>query len=156
MGRTESAAWPTCRLREERGRDGLNYLEKEGRGWLNPHLFPSSGPRGAPRPSRVKIGRASSVSGGYFQTSKATTGRYTAGGERPDLQNLDSLQVLFADAHRNHLLARRAQGLSERQRAMNRSVLRLLAYPKPDCRQRPTTWKKNGRRGPREGARSKQ
>jgi len=79
MGRTESAAWPTCRLREEPGRDGLNYLEKEGRGWLNPHLFPSS---------------------------KATTGRYTAGGERPDLQNLDSLQVLFAAAHTNPLLAR--------------------------------------------------
>lgn len=67
MGRTESAAWPTCRLREEPGRDGLNYLEKEGRGWLNPHLFPSS---------------------------KATTGRYTAGGERPDWHNLDSFQNL--------------------------------------------------------------
>jgi len=27
MGRTESAAWPTCRLREEPGRDGLNWGE---------------------------------------------------------------------------------------------------------------------------------
>jgi len=36
------------------------------------HLFPSSGPRGAPRPSRVKIGRSRSVSGGYFQGSKAS------------------------------------------------------------------------------------
>ena len=39
-----------------------------------PFIFPSSEPRGAPRPSRVKIGRASSVSGGYFQTSKALAG----------------------------------------------------------------------------------
>ena len=72
-----------------------------------------------------------------------------------DLQNLDSLRVLFADAHRNPPLARRAQVLSERQRAINRSVLRLLAYPEPRCRQRLTTWKKNRRCAPGEGARSK-
>ena len=42
-------------------------------------------------------------------------------------------------------LARRAQVLSERQRAINRSVLRLLAYPQRGCRRRLTTWKKNGR-----------
>jgi hypothetical protein len=35
--------------------------------------------------------------------------------------------------------------LSERQRVRNRSELRLLAYPQPDCSQRLTTWKKNGR-----------
>ncbi len=45
----------------------------------------------------------------------------------------------------NPMLARRAQVLSERQRVRNRSELRLLAYPRPDCRRRPTTWKKNGR-----------
>ncbi len=33
------------------------------------HLFPCSAPRGAPRPSLVKIGPVSSGSGGYFQTS---------------------------------------------------------------------------------------
>ena len=93
----------------------------------------------------------------------------------PDSPGPDSLRVLFADAHRNPPLARRAQVLSERQRAMNRSVLRLLAYPKPGCRQRLTgvkiaifiargwparaMWdyleKEWAVRGPGEGARSK-
>jgi len=42
---------------------------EQGNGVIDRFVFPGSGPRGAPRPSRVKIGRVSSVSGGYFQTS---------------------------------------------------------------------------------------
>jgi len=93
--------------------------------------------------------------------------------------NLDSFQVLFAGAHRNPTLARRAQVLSERQRVRNHSKLRLLVYPELGCRRRlprlkiaaadaaapsyfhagwsrraagSTTWKKNERRAaPAEG-----
>lgn len=39
------------------------------------HSLPSSGPRGAPRPSPVKIGRSRSVTGGYFQTRRARAPR---------------------------------------------------------------------------------
>jgi len=45
------------------------YWERRSRASVPAPSFPSSGPRGAPRPSRVKIGQRRSVSGRYFQTS---------------------------------------------------------------------------------------
>jgi len=55
------------------------------------------------------------------------------------------------------MLARRTQGFERGPRGptdKTRSELRVLAYPELGCRQRLTTWKKNGRCGPGEGARS--
>ncbi len=55
----------------------------------------------------------------------------------------------------NPLLARRAEGFERGSLGLTdktRSELRVLAYPKRGCRQRLTTWKKNGRRAaPAEG-----
>jgi len=67
---------------------------KEDCAW--PLYFPSSGPRGAPRPSRVKIGRGSSVGGGYFQTSwrEALHGGQGAGPGEAFEANVDSLHIL--------------------------------------------------------------
>ncbi len=57
----------------------------------------------------------------------------------------------------NPLLARRAQGFERGPLGptdKTRSELRLLAYPKPDYRQRPNYLEKNERPGPGQGARS--
>ena len=128
-------------------------LGKRSPGPHAPHSFPSSGPRGAPRPSRVKIGRGRSVSSGYFQTSGGGRGALHCGeGTVRFAKSGLILQVLFAAAHThtNPTAKRRTQVLRERQRVRNRNELRLLldglAYPELGYRQHPNTWKKNGRR----------
>ncbi len=128
MNRTPRPSFPSSRVPAS-----AVTMEADDRAWRSTRVLTTPSLRDCSARGPSESWRACVVSYADSQPAGCAEQTWThsriAGAERPSIPPL----------------ARRAQGLSERQRAINRSVLRLLAYPQRDCRRRLTTWKKNGR-----------